>query len=301
MLKSIQKFIADCEPCRRNKPRLTKAPGLLEPLKIPDERWRSIWMDFITDLPQTKRKVNSIWVVVDRLTKRCHFVPTTKTVTGEGVAQLFVDHIWKLHGMPTSIHTAQGDGQTERMNRTLEEYLRSYVGPLHDDWDLHLTNAKFAISLTVNTSTKIATFEADLGYIPLNPFQLAAKQCQNVPKSRRGGEFQERQNAILLRCREAFAQAQERMRDIYDRNREERVFNVGDQVYLSTGNLDPKHTGLPNSSKFGPVWIGPYTVVRKVHNHEYELNIQAGNKLHPVFNTGSLKPYKESTCLNQAR
>ncbi|POM71890.1 Hypothetical protein PHPALM_11485 [Phytophthora palmivora] len=144
--------------------------------------------------------------------------------------------------------------------------------------------------MPINSSTKLAPFEADLGYISLNPLQLAAEQCQNVPKSRRGAEFQERQNAILFRCREALAQAQERMRDIYDRNREEQVFNVGDQVYLSTRNLDPKYTGLPNSSKFGPKWIGPYTVVRKVHNHAYELNIQAGNKLHPVFNTGSLKP-----------
>ncbi|OWY96211.1 polyprotein [Phytophthora megakarya] len=149
MLKSIQKFVADCEPCRRNKPRLAKALGLLEPLKVTNERWRSISMDFITDLPQPKREVDSIWVVVDRLTKRCHFVSTTKKVTAEGVARLFIDHIWKLHGMPTSIvsdrdrkfvsafwqhvfksigtklsmtvaHRAQGDGQTELMNRTLE-------------------------------------------------------------------------------------------------------------------------------------------------------------------------------------
>ncbi|POM69575.1 Transposon Ty3-G Gag-pol Polyprotein [Phytophthora palmivora] len=267
-------------------------------------------MDFITDLPQTKRKVNSIWVVVNRLTKRCHFVPTTKTVTAEGVAQLFADHIWKLHGMPTSIeicfrfwqhifkpvgtrlsitvaHRAQGGGQTERMNRTLEEYLRCYMGPLQDDWDLHLANAEFAVNSTVNSRAKLGPFEADLG--------------GTVPeraKGRRGAEFQERQNAILFQCREALGRAQEWMRD-YDQNRDEQVFKVGDQVYLSTRNRDPKHTGLPNSSKFDPKWIGPYTVVQKVHNYAYELNIQAGNKLHPAFNTGSLKPYKESTRLSK--
>ncbi|KAG2997577.1 hypothetical protein PC121_g19184 [Phytophthora cactorum] len=103
MLKSIQKFIADCESCRRNKHRLTKPPGLLEPLQIPDERWRSISMDFTTDLPHTKRDVDSTWVVVGRLTKRWHSVPTTKKVTAEGVARLFIDHIWMLHGMPTNI------------------------------------------------------------------------------------------------------------------------------------------------------------------------------------------------------
>ncbi|KAG3103722.1 hypothetical protein PI124_g14006 [Phytophthora idaei] len=89
------------------------------------------------------------------------------------------------------------------------------------------------------------------------------------------------------------------MRDIYDRNRAEQQFDVGDRVYLSTQHLDPKHTGLPNSTKFGPKWIGPYTVVRKVHNHAYELNIQADNKLHPVFNTGSLKHYKDPARLSR--
>ncbi|GMF20524.1 unnamed protein product [Phytophthora fragariaefolia] len=328
MLRSIQKFIADCEPCRRNKPRLTKPPGLLEPLSIPGERWRSFSMDFITDLPRTKREVDSIWVVVDRLTKRCHFVPTTKNVTAEGVARLFIDNIGKLHGMPTNIvsdrdrkfvsafwqhvfksigtklsmsvaHRAQGDGQMERMDRTLEEYLRCFVGPLQDDWDIHLANAEFAVNLTVNSSTKLAPFEADLGYVPLNPLQLAAEQLEQVPKSRRGSAFREHQAAILLRCREALAQAQERMRDIYDRNRVEQVFDVGDRLYLSTEPLDPKHTGLPNSTKFEPKWIEPYTVIRKIHNHAYELNIQTGNKLHPVFNTSSLKPYNEPSRLSR--
>ncbi|KAG3111718.1 hypothetical protein PI124_g8471 [Phytophthora idaei] len=90
------------------------------------------------------------------------------------------------------------------------------------------------------------------------------------------------------------------MRDVYDRNRAEQQFDVGDRVYLSTQHLDPKHTGLPNSTKFGPKWIGPYTDVRKVHNHAYELNIQAGNKLHPVFNTGSLKHYKDPARLSRS-
>ncbi|OWZ13892.1 Gag-pol [Phytophthora megakarya] len=157
----------------------------------------AISMNFITDLPRTKREVDSIWVVVDRLTKRCHFVPTTKKVTAEGVARLFIEHIWKLHGMPTNIvsdrdrkfvsafwqhvfksvgtklsmtvaYRAQGDGQKARMNRTLEEYLRCFVGPLQDAWDVHLANAEFAVNSTVNPSTKLASFEADLGYTPLN-------------------------------------------------------------------------------------------------------------------------------------
>jgi len=168
-------------------------------------------MDFIMDLPRTKCDVDSIWVVVDRLNKRCHFVPTTKTVTAEGVARLFIDNIWKLHGMPSNIvsdrdrkfvsnfwqhvfksigtklnmtvaHRAQGDGQTERMNRTLEEYLRCFVGPLQDDWDVHLANAEFAINSTVNSSTKLAPFEADQGYIPLNHFSSRRSNLHVYPR-----------------------------------------------------------------------------------------------------------------------
>ncbi|GMF51056.1 unnamed protein product [Phytophthora fragariaefolia] len=65
MIRTIKKYIADCEDCRRNKSRLSKTPGLMKPLQIPDERWRSISIDFITDLPDTKRANNFIWVVVD--------------------------------------------------------------------------------------------------------------------------------------------------------------------------------------------------------------------------------------------
>ncbi|OWY96111.1 hypothetical protein PHMEG_00033710 [Phytophthora megakarya] len=176
------------------------------------------------------------------------------------------------------------------MNRTLEEHLRCFVGLLQDDWDVHLANAEFAVDSTVNSSTKIAPFEADLGYIPLNPLYLTAEQLDNIPKSRRGAEFHEHHAAILLRCREALGQTQERMRNAYDRNRVEQEFEVSDRVYLSTRNLDRKHIGLPNSSKFGPKWMGPYSIVRKVHNHAYELNIQSGNKLHP--RTKSLIPTK---------
>ncbi|GMF46652.1 unnamed protein product [Phytophthora fragariaefolia] len=148
-------------------------------------------------------------------------------------------------------------------------------------------------------SLKLEPFEADQGYVPLNPLQLAAEQLVHAPERRPGDAFDGRQAAILLRCREALAEPQERMRDVYGRNLEEQVFDVGEQVYLSTKHLDPKHSGLPNSTKFGPRWIGPYTVVWKIHNHAYELNIQDGNEPHPVFNTGSLKPYKATTRLSR--
>lgn len=109
--------------------------------------------------------------------------------------------------------------------------------------------------------------------------------------SRTAIEFREKQEFLLRRCQEAIADAQERMRNVYNSGRQEQTFEVGDKVYLSTKNLNNEHTGLPNSSKLGPKWIGPYSVVRRVHNHAYELNLPPKVRLHRVFNTGSLKPY----------
>ncbi|KAG3183193.1 hypothetical protein PC128_g14308 [Phytophthora cactorum] len=89
------------------------------------------------------------------------------------------------------------------------------------------------------------------------------------------------------------------MADVYDRGRKDQEFQVGDRVYLSTKNLDTAHTGFPNSRKLGPKWIGSYSILRKVHNHAYEINLPPGLKLHPVFNTGSLKPYTSPNRLSR--
>ncbi|KAJ8577677.1 hypothetical protein ON010_g1528 [Phytophthora cinnamomi] len=330
MVRTIKKYIADCEDCRRNKPRLSKTPGLMEPLQIPDERWRSISMDFITDLPDTKRGNNSIWVVVDQLTKRSHFIPTVKTVSAQEVSTLFIDNIWRLHGMPQDIvsdrdtnfisgfwsqvfedvgtklkmtvaYRAQGDGQTERTNRTLKEYLRCFVSPRQDDWDVHLANAEFAINSAVNSSIKMSPFEADLGYVPANPLSaLAASKRRRLQGGRQQGvKFTEHQAAVLRQCQEALEDAQAYMADVYDKGRKEQKFKVGGRVYLSTKNFDTAHTGFPNSRKLGPKWIGPYSVVRTVHKHAYEINLPPGLKLHPVFNTGSLKPYEQPSRLSR--
>ncbi|OWZ15127.1 hypothetical protein PHMEG_00011296 [Phytophthora megakarya] len=73
----------------------------------------------------------------------------------------------------------------------------------------------------------------------------------------------------------------------------------GDRVYLSTQNPDHKQTGLPNATKFGTKWIGQYIATRRIHNHAYDLNILSDNKLHPVFNSRSLKPYTEPSRMSR--
>ena len=132
------------------------------PNSIPEKAWTHISADFITKLPLAQG-YDAILVVVDRLTKMAHFVPTTERTSAEGLARLFRDNIWKLHGLPDSIISdigpqfaagimkelnrmlgietklsiafhPQTDGQTERMNQELEQYLRMFIDHQQEQW-----------------------------------------------------------------------------------------------------------------------------------------------------------------------
>nr|GEZ68849.1 retrotransposable element Tf2 [Tanacetum cinerariifolium] len=102
MRKDIKKFVHECIHCQRNKLDLAAYPGLLQPLPIPNKIWESINMDFIEALPRSQG-YTVIFVVVDRLTKYAHFMPLSHPFTAAQVAQEFLDTIYKLHGLPTSI------------------------------------------------------------------------------------------------------------------------------------------------------------------------------------------------------
>jgi hypothetical protein len=102
MKQDIRQFVAECEVCQRNKGETVKSPGTLQPLPIPPDIWKDISMDFITGLPKSGNK-SVIMVVVDRLSKYAHFCALPHPFTASTVAQLFMDQVFKLHGMPKFI------------------------------------------------------------------------------------------------------------------------------------------------------------------------------------------------------
>ena len=158
--KDVIQYVKVCPVYQRNRTPTHKAYGELQSLPMPKDTWTSISMDFMTGLPTTKRGNNSIMVVVDRMSKILHLIATVQSVTAQGVAQLFQDGIFALHGvlddiisdkdskftsafwknlqkllgtnLSTAFH-AQTDGQTERMNSTLEDMLQHYVSPDQKD------------------------------------------------------------------------------------------------------------------------------------------------------------------------
>jgi hypothetical protein len=152
MKAAVSQYIKHCPVCQRNKSENIPYPGLLQPLPILDMAWQHVTMDFIEGLPKFEGK-DTILVVVDKLTKYSHFISLSHPFTTKIIVQLFIDHVFKLHGLPLAIITdrdriftsqlwhdlfkslgvklkfssayhPQSDGQTERVNQCLENYLR---------------------------------------------------------------------------------------------------------------------------------------------------------------------------------
>lgn len=103
MKKDIAEYVQSCLICQKAKIEHQRPAGLLQPLDIPEWKWDGIAMDFVTALPKTQKNHDAIWVIIDRLTKSAHFIPINQTFSLERLAQIYVNEIFRLHGIPTSI------------------------------------------------------------------------------------------------------------------------------------------------------------------------------------------------------
>jgi len=191
-----------------------------------------------------------------------HFIPMTEKTSAEGLAVLFWDHVWKLHGLPESIISNRGaqfaaglmkelngmlgietklstafhpqtDGQTERANQELEQYLRMFVDYRQEQWPDWLGTAEFVYNNKVNSSTKVSPFMANNGRNPRMGFEMRKKG-----KVLRAEEFAVKIKEIQEEAQAALKKAQEEMKKQADRHRGEvEEYKVGDMVLLSTRDL----------------------------------------------------------------
>ncbi|PKA64689.1 putative mitochondrial protein [Apostasia shenzhenica] len=187
MGQTVKNIIRECDICQRNKYETTAPAGLLQPLPIPERIWTDVSLDFIEGLPKSHGK-NAILVVVDHLSKYAHFLALTHPYTAALVAQIYLDNVYKLHGMPeklicdrdavflsrfwmellkllkvsTNMSTAyhpQTDGQTEVVNRCLETYLRCMSGERPKDWAQWLPLSEWWYNTNYHSSTKTTPYE----------------------------------------------------------------------------------------------------------------------------------------------
>ena len=314
MKQHVYNYVRSCHSCQRNKPSQQSPPGLLQPLPIPSRPWTSISMDLITSLPQTDEGHDSIVTVVDRLTKMVHFFPCSVHVTAAQLANLFLNNIFRLHGLPTEIisdrdprfisafwkefckllgtkqnltspYHPESDGQTERMNRILEEMLRQFVAPHQQDWNLHLPTCEFAINNAPQESTKTSPFYLTYGYHPLTPANLI--NHSSVPAAE---ELHEQLKQNLTQAQDYLHAAQQRQKLYYDSSHRVQSFQEGDMVLLSTKNI-----GLSNSGTFKllPRYVGPFKVLSKVGELAYRLQLPPTMRIHNVFHISKLKQFHD--------
>jgi hypothetical protein len=108
MRREIARYVSECDICQRVKASHLKIAGVLQPLPIPSWKWEDISMDFIVGLPNTSQRYDSIWVIVDRLTKTAHFLPVHTTYNAKKYTEIYLDQIVCLHGVPQTIISDHG-------------------------------------------------------------------------------------------------------------------------------------------------------------------------------------------------
>ena len=305
----VADYVGSCTVCLRNKPVRQKPQGLLQPLPIPDRPWSSLSMDFIEKLPNASG-YDCILVIVDRLTKMSVFLPTTVTATSRDLADLYITHVWSKHGTPNDIVSDRGskfvskfwkavckllnikqklstayhpetDGQTERVNQTLEQYLRIYCAYQQDDWDKWLPIAEFAYNNSDHTSTKVSPFFANYGYHPSLSVEHGASATEP------GSFYVYQLDSIHDFIKSTLKSAQERQKEFADNHRRDSPdFKVNDLVMLSTENLKLARP----TRKFAERYIGPFRISERVSEVAFRLDLPRDlSALHPVFHVSLLR------------
>lgn len=194
-LKSdVHQFVTSCPTCQQSKPDRSRYSGLLQPLVVPSLAWQLISMDFVEGLPNL-HGYNCIMVVVDQFSKYSHFVALKHPFTALGVAKIFMQQIYRLHGLPSSIildsnkiflsnlwqelfrlayvqlkmstaYHPQTDGQIERVNQCMETFLRCVVSAAPVKWFEWLHLAEFWYNSSWHSTLVCSPFEALYGYAP---------------------------------------------------------------------------------------------------------------------------------------
>ncbi|CAH1452087.1 unnamed protein product [Lactuca virosa] len=324
MKAEIATFVSKCLTCAKVKVEYQKPSGLLQQPEIPEWKWERITMDFITKLPKTTGGLDTIWVIVDRLTKSAHFLPIKETDKMEKLTRTYIREIVRLHGVPISIisdrdsrftsrfwqslqsslgtrldmstaYHPQTDGQSERTIQTLEDMLRACVIDFGKAWDTHLPLVEFSYNNSYHTSIKAAPFEALYGRKCRSPLCWAEVGDTQLAKGRvpdntlTGPEIIRETTEKIVQIRERLKASRDRQKSYADKRRKPLEFQVGDRVLLKVSPWK----GLIRFGKRGklnPRYIGPFEILARIGPVAYKLNLPRElNNVHSTFHVSNLK------------
>jgi len=313
----IKHWIINCIKCQRIKPNLNKPKGLLQSHSIPYKPWQVISVDFITDLPRSKSNNDSIVVFVDTFSKMTKMTALKKTDGAERFAQIFNDKIVSSYGHPhtiisdrdtrftskyweclskllgiklnrSSAYHPETDGQTERMNQTLENLLRAVVNEVNDNWEEQLPTVEYTMNNTINASTKLTPFDVCLTWKPQlavehRDWQLLKDEVPAATKS-----FDDIVITYDL-VTQNIRKSQQKQQKQANKHRIDEKFKVGDKVMLSTANLK-----LPfGIRKLTARYFGPFEVIAVNNDVNYKLRLPSQWKVHNNIHISKLKKFNE--------
>ena len=313
--KRVGEVITACDLCRRSKPDRHKPYGLLQPLPVAERPWSSVTMDFITKLPLSKDtttglEYDSILTMVDRLTKWAYFIPYKESWSAEQLADVIYRHVASVHGWPeewitdrdtkfaskfwqalmtrlgtkSKLSTAyhpQTDGQTERLNQIVEQYLRLFINFQQNNWVMLLPAAQLAYNTTETETTKVTPFFANFGY------EADLRQGPDVAVPRAAVKA-DQMHSLHAMLKEELEFVRLRMKQHYDKHRLEGPrLERGDKVYLISRNLRTKR---PNR-KLDFRKIGPFKIDERISDNNYRLSLPATMRIRThVFHISLLEP-----------
>ncbi|GKC14704.1 putative reverse transcriptase domain-containing protein [Tanacetum coccineum] len=257
MKADIATYVSKCLTCAKVKVEHQRPSGLLQQPEIPEWKWERITMDFVTGLPRTSSGYDSIWVIVDRLTKSAHFLPMKKTDSMEKLTQLYLKEVVCRHGVLLSIISdrdsrfASGfwrslqndlrtnlnmsttyhlkiDGQSERTIQTLEDMLRACVIDFGRSWDRHLPMVEFSYNNSYHASIKAAPFEALYGRKCRSPVCWSEVGDSQLT----GPELIRETTEKIIQIKNRLLTTRSRQKSYADVRRKPMEFNVGDMVML---------------------------------------------------------------------
>jgi hypothetical protein len=305
----VQNYVKGCAECQRHKIN-TQAPKVpLSPITPVHEAlpFQTIALDFIVKLP-VSNGYDSILTITDHdCSKAAIFVPCNETISAEGVAELYLCYVFPRYGLPIKIisdrdprftskfmkelfcligakanmstaYHPRTDGQSERTNQFLGQFLRPWVNVQQDNWEPYLPIAKFAHNSWCNETTRQSPFSIIMGYEP-------QADISNTPtlipilELRREVWKKAREDAhrFILQAQQRWARSK----------KEGRMFKEGDQVWLEGHNL---HLDQP-SVKLAPKRHGPFTIMKVLSPITYQLKLPHQWKIHDVFHVDLLTPY----------